>query len=90
MADKQTVTTLEAALSVIKVRADAAYCRSLDLFQKNECLGAEYKMQMGWFKKPEYDAHRAAIEQMARHQALHEALKIIRDEFEYVAQKETA
>ena len=87
---KDSVTTLESALSVLKSMADTAYCRSLDLYQKQECLGLEHKMQMGWFKQPEYEAHKKAIEQMARHSALCEAIKVIRQEFEYVAAKESA
>lgn len=90
---RKTETTLdpvESALLTIKTLADQAYCHAMDLSEKQECCGEDYKMQIGIFKKPELEAHKAANMEFARHYALYEAYKIVRAELDYAKEKKNA
>ncbi len=62
-------------------RADNAYVQYINNCRRDECLGWEAKVERGGFGRKEVPAHEDAAEQLGRHRALHEAVKLIREAF---------
>lgn len=70
---------LERLANDLKALADNAYCvyarRALHV---DETKGADAKMASGKFGKKELDAHKESAEQLGKHRAYSEALKLVR------------
>lgn len=60
-------------------RADNAYIDYINKCRREECLGWEVKVDRGKFGFKELQAHKDAAEQLGKHRALHEAVKMLKE-----------
>ncbi|MGZ8954492.1 MAG: hypothetical protein ACXW0Q_07420 [Methylovulum sp.] len=70
---------LTVILSELHDRAVIAYCNYINQLSRVECRGVEYKINHHEFGEAELNAHRAAMEQLGRHRALHEAADMLEE-----------
>jgi len=75
---KEKVTSLASRL---RARADNAYCDYISQSKRDECLGWEIKVERGTFDAAHLEAHTKRGEFLGRHRALHEAAKLLEEEF---------
>lgn len=75
---KEKVQSLVARL---RARADNAYLSYIDQSRQDKCLGWEIKVERGTFDATNLDAHTKRGELLGRHRALHEAAKLLEEEF---------
>ncbi|MCP5094945.1 MAG: hypothetical protein GY943_05270 [Chloroflexi bacterium] len=75
------VGDMTALLERLTARADNAYVQYMNNCMRDECLGWVAKVERGGFGRKELQAHEDAAEQLGRHRALHEAVKLIREAF---------
>ena len=61
----------------LKTKSDYAYLRYISLMRSDLCLGVDIKLELGRFGTDELGAHTEAGRQLGKHQAYHEAMKMI-------------
>lgn len=71
------VDEMESLRQELRRLGDNAYCRSLELARKAQCLGAEVKMKRGEFGRAELEAHKESELWMGKHRAFYEALRLL-------------
>jgi hypothetical protein len=77
MTTDEGASGLNAVLERMRARADNAYIDYIGICRRDECLGAEAKMEKNLFREAELKAHCAAAEKLGRHRALHEAAQML-------------
>lgn len=74
-------SVLAEVLERMRTRADNAYYLYIGKSRRDECLGQAIKIERGKFGQAELTAHCEVAEELGRHRALHEAAKMLEDDF---------
>ena len=69
---------MDEIIKELQRKADGAYVNYVAMMGLPSCLGAAQKLLDRAFGDRELQAHKAAERQLGRHQALHDAIKLIR------------
>ncbi len=71
------IEQLKAAFDELKKDADIAYCRYIDICDK-ECRGTEYHLENGTFSQQMLESYKLAYDMYGFHRGIHKALKEVR------------
>ena len=70
---------LDELIDRLRRLSEGAYCDYSQKLNRDECLGAEAKIDLHQFSNSELKAHCAAAEQLGRHKALFEAARLLQE-----------
>lgn len=71
------IEDIKAAFDELKKDADIAYCRYIDICDK-ECRGTEYHLEKGTFSQQMLESYKLAYDMYGFHRGIHKALKEVR------------